>query len=345
MPRNGYTVTDSFTIPEAKYGVNYVRFWRYNRDDAVNFQFDVKPKLQIIPAQAPPGAKVTVKCTGFPPGDEGVVTFDGNATAIVPVAGDTGTYSAEFTIPETIAGDHKFVANTPRLFTDIAQAYLKVTPTININPPKPDIGAEVEVTGKGFASKSSIQIKYDNVSVASSPATSETGSFTYVFKVPESSEAQHKITVQDASGNSAVWGLALEGEPPPKPSPLMPKNERFGWMGDQEVSFAWTPVSDFSGVTYTIEVGEDLTFFPLKPGMKKVGLTQPNCTLLVKPGTYYWRVRAVDGAGNEGEWAISPFPFRVGFFSVWLLVGAGVVCLAVFALLIRAFFRRLREYY
>lgn len=347
VPRNNYTVTDTITIPEAKYGINYVRFWRYNRDDSVTFQFDVKPKLEIIPAQAAPGATVTVKCTGFPPGDEGVVTLDGKPTTIVPVASITGTYSADFLVPETMAGDHKFVANTPRLFTDIAQGYVKVIPTVTVSPEQPDIGAEVKVTGRGFAAKSTVQIKYDNVSVASSPATSELGSFTYVFKVPESSAAptRHTITVQDASGNKATWGMTLEGQAPPRPTPQLPKNERFGWMGAQEVVFAWSAVSDSSGVIYTIEVAEDLNFFPLKPGMKKTGLKEPSCTLKINPGTYYWRVQAVDGVGNEGEWAISPYPFRVGYFSMWMFVGAGIVCLALFALLVRAFFRRLREYW
>jgi hypothetical protein len=79
--------------------------------------------------------------------------------------------------------------------------------------------------------------------------------------------------------------------------------------------------------------------------MKKTGLTQPTCTLPIKAGTYYWRVKAIDGAGNEGEWAISPYAFNVGFFSIWILVIGGVVCLLIFVLLIRAFFHRLREYY
>jgi len=94
-----------------------------------------------------------------------------------------------------------------------------------------------------------------------------------------------------------------------------------------------------------VEVGENLNFFPLKPGMKKSGLTQNICTFDIEPGTYYWRVRAVDGAGNAGEWAISPFPFKVGLLSIWSIVAGAVIFLIIFILLLRAFFRRLKEYY
>ncbi len=345
MPKNGYSVTDSFTIPEAQYGNHYIQFWRYNRDDAVNFQFTVRPKLEVMPQQAAPGTIIKVKGTGFPLDGEGTVTFDGKATTIQVAPGANGTFLADFIMPVTIAGDHKFVANSPKVFTDVLTAMVKVVPVITMEPKQPEIGAEVKITGAGFAAKSIMKLKYDNVSIANSPTTAEDGSFVYTFKVPDSSAKDHKITAEDGAGNSAVWSLALEGKAPPKPTPMSPKNERFGWLGDQSVTFTWSAVTDLSGVTYTMEVAEDLNFFPLKPGMKKVGLTKPDCTLTVKPGTYYWRIKAIDGAGNEGEWAISPYPFFVGFFSTWMLVAGGLVCLLVFILLIRAFFRRLRDYY
>jgi hypothetical protein len=339
------SIVETVTIPEGKYGINYVQFLRYNRDDAVNFQYTVKPKLEIIPPQAPPGAKVTVKGTGFPADGGGAITFDGKATTLEIVPNKFGTFTAEFIVPATIVGDaHKFVASSPKIYTDSATAAFKVVPGITIEPTNPEVGADVKVTGFGFAAKSVIKLKYDNISISNSPTSDENGNFSHTFKVVESAIKDHKIIAEDGAGNSAVWGLRLEGTAPPKVTPISPKAERFGWLGDQTVSFNWTPVSDFSGVFYTIEVAEDLNFFPLKPGMKKVNLTQPGCTIDIKAGTYYWRVKAIDGAGNEGEWAISPYPFNVGFFSAWMLAAAGVICLLIFVLLLRAFFRRLKEY-
>jgi hypothetical protein len=65
----------------------------------------------------------------------------------------------------------------------------------------------------------------------------------------------------------------------------------------------------------------------------------------LEPGTYYWRVKAIDGAGNESEWALSPYPFQVGLFSGLYLAGGAVIFVIVFIFIIRAFFRRVREYY
>jgi hypothetical protein len=347
-PPQAMSVTDSFTVPEAKYGIYYVEFYRDSRPDEkpVVLQFNVKPRLEVIPPQAVPGAKVTVKGTGFPAGDDGSISYDGKTTDLKIETNDVGTFNAEFVVPDTIAGDHKFVANSAKLFTDSASATMKVVPGISIDPQKPDIGTDATVTGKGFAAKSVVQIKYDSTSVADSPTTDDNGIFSYTFKVPDSSNKTHKVTAEDGAGNSITLSLALETAPPSKPTPVSPKAERFGWLGGNEaITFSWTPVSDVSGVTYNIEVGENLTFFPLKPGMKKTGLTEPNCTLNINAGTYYWRVQAVDGAGNESEWTMSPYAFNVGFFSTWLLVVAGLVCLLIFILLLRAFFRRLREYY
>ena len=338
------TVTDSFTVPEAKYGDNYVQFTRWGREDYVNLKFTVKPSLEVTPAQAAPGATVTVKGTGFPTSASGAVTFDGQTTDISIEANEVGTFSAEFVVPDTITGEHKFVVNSPQLLSDSATANMKVKPAISMNPKRPDVGADVEITGRGFAAKSVVQIKYDNVSIANSPTTDENGSFSYTFKVPESSNKQHKVTAEDEAGNSTILSLSLEGTPPPKPTPVAPKSERFGWLGDETITFVWTPVTDISGITYTIEVGEDLNFFPIKPGMKQTGLTEPTCTMNIKVGTYYWRVQAVDGVGNEGEWSTSPYAFNVGFLSNWMLIVGGIVCLLVFILLIRAFFRRLRDY-
>lgn len=340
------SVSDNFTIPEARYGTHYVRFWRYNRDDAVSFSFSVKPRLELVPAQAIPGATVKIKGTGFPEDSTSsvAITFDGAAITANTVTSNKGTFTSDFVVPNTLAGEHKFTASSSKILTETVAANLKIVPGITLAPPQPEVGAEARITGVGFAAKSAIKIKYDNVSIASSPATNENGGFSYTFKVPESSAKDHIVSVEDGAGNNVILNLRLEGKAPPKPAPLSPKAERFGWLGEQVITFTWSPVTDVSGVTYTLEIAEDLNFFPLKPGMKKTGLTQTNSTLTIKEGTYYWRVRGVDGAGNEGEWAISPYAFHVGFLSTWILVIAGGICLLLFIWLLRTFLRRLREY-
>jgi hypothetical protein len=352
-PRDTTKVTITFTVPEAAYGINYVQYRRNWRPEApYGFAFTVLPDIKVSPSSGPPGSKVILNGTGFPANKKEVtLSFDGQDTALAISTSGVGSFSAEFAIPNTIAGKHEFKATVESISMVDTSASLQVSPKISLEPEHPEIGAEVTVTGCGFAAKSQVSIKYDDISISSSPTdkppiTDWNGSFSHSFKVPESSKDNHVITATDKAGNVATYGLPLEGEAPPAPNTITPgeKQQRFGAFGSQLVFFTWAEVSDPSGVTYILEIDDNLNFFPLEPGMRKTGLTKPNCVIQLEPGTYYWRVKAVDGAGNESGWALSPYPFKVGLFSAWYLVMGGLIFVIIFILIVRAFFRRIREY-
>jgi hypothetical protein len=348
VPRNDTRVTVSFTIPEAAYGTSHVQFLRsYRPESPYGFSFSVVPDIKVSPASGSPGAEVTVNGTGFPEKKGVELSFDGTDTKLAITASELGSFEADFAVPYTIAGKHELKATVENISLGDIVTSLNVGPTISLEPEHPDIGAEVTLTGRGFAAKSLVSIKYDEAAVADSPTTDEAGNFSHKFNVPESSKDNHVITATDKAGNVATYGLPLEGEAPPTPNTIAPgeKQNRFGTFGAQLVTFAWTDVADPSGVTYILEIDGNLSFFPLEPGMRKTGLTKPGCTIQLGPGTYYWRVKAVDGAGNESDWALSPYPFQVGLFSTWYLVVGGLIFAVIFILVVRAFFRRVREYY
>jgi len=103
------------------------------------------------------------------------------------------------------------------------------------------------------------------------------------------------------------------------------------------------PAKDDSGsVSYNIEVADNMMFFPLAQGMRRSNLSEPKATMSIEPGTYYWRVQSVDPSGNKSKWALSPYAFQVGMINVWMVVGASLVLLVVFILLLRAFIQRVR---
>jgi hypothetical protein len=347
FPRDSKKISVSFTIPEAAYGHNYVSFKRgWRPEKPYGFSFMVVPDIKVTPAQCSPHSTVTIKGTGFPSKSKDVIlSFDGNETKLSISCNDKGSFAAEFTVPDTIAGSHEFKATSESLsFGDIT-TNLQVVPAISLQPEHPDVGTEVMLSGWGFASRSPVSIKYDDATVSNSPTTGDTGNFTEKFKVPQSSKSDHVIIATDKAGNVATFGLPLESAPPSAPNPISPTEERFGWFGAQPVLFTWSEVPDTSGVTYILEVDKSLRFFPLEPGMRKTGLTKPNAMMTLEPGTYYWRVKAVDGAGNESEWSLSPYPIQVGFFSgIYLAVGA-CIFIIIFIFIVRAFFRRVREYY
>ena len=345
VPQGSTQVKATFTIPEAAYGTNYVQFIRgWRADKPYGFTFTVLPDMKVSPSSSSPGSKVTIKGSGFPANKDVILSFDDKDTKLAVSTNGVGSFSADFDIPNTIAGKHEFKAAVEEVSLGDMSASLKVGPKISLDPAHPEVGSQVTVTGRGFASSSQVSIKFNDVAIADSPTTDQNGNFTHSFNVPESSQDQQVVTATDKAGNVATTGLSLEAEPPPAPNLLYPcDGQRFGWFGPQVVTFKWQEVSDPSGVTYTVEIGQNTQVWP--PTVTKTGLTSTTCTTRLEPGTYFWQVKAIDGAGNVGEATLAPYPFRVGFFSAWFIVGLILVFVIIFIFIVRAFFRRIREYY
>ena len=83
----------------------------------------------------------------------------------------------------------------------------------------------------------------------------------------------------------------------------------------------------------------------LMAGMRRSGLSEATVTMNIEPGTYYWRVQAVDPSGNKSKWALSPYAFQVGLVSLWFIIGISLILLIIFIMLLRAFIQRIRGYY
>ncbi len=95
---------------------------------------------------------------------------------------------------------------------------------------------------------------------------------------------------------------AVDNVAPDKPTLVSPENNTT--VSTSTPTFKWTTVTDLSGVTYTLQVDNEDSF--ASPYVYyKTGITDNQHTSenTLADGTYYWRVRAVDGAGNLGEWA------------------------------------------
>lgn len=359
----GYDLSGSFTVPVAAYGKHFIWLYGKKTQNACRTQeFKILPTLTLKPTSAPPGNQVKVMADGFPADGTVAITFDGSVIDSV-TADKNGVFTATFTVPVTTSGAHTISVINNKLDTaDIPEAELTVVPRIDVDNPAPTIGSKVKIWGEGFAAQSEITIKYDDEVVKpeeKNVTTDDEGSFTATIVIPNSSRKEHTIHVSDASGGSASDGvstsvatmvLGLEKDSPPKPMPMAPLHQRFGIYGSKVVAFDWTDVEDPSGVTYAFEVARDLTFFP--PVVKKKALEESNYTLATNEalpyGTYYWRVKALDNAGNESEWSVSPYPIKIGLIPLWGFIIGGLVALIIGIFLLRAilrFFIRLFRYY
>ena len=343
------SVSMTVAVPEAPNGTNYFHFIKAGRaEQMLNFAFQVTPSIIIKSDQVTPRSTATVTGSGFTASDVIVFYIDGDpiaATAEID-SDKMGTFNADIPIPDLASGTHVIKATAKKMFNQEATSRFKTSATIAIEPTMPVVGQTATVTGYGFSPNTDVSIKYDSTVVASSPTSDKAGSFVYNFTVPETSEPHHTVTATDKNGNTATWELPIENNPPTTPTPVSPSSDRVGIMGAQPVTFTWMPAKDDSGtVLYTVEVADNMNFFPLMPGMRRTNVTESSVTMNIEPGTYYWRVQAADPSGNKSKWALSPYAFQVGLINLWVVVGASVILLVVFILLLRAFIRRVRGYY
>lgn len=110
------------------------------------------------------------------------------------------------------------------------------------------------------------------------------------------------------SGGTSLQQLDLTIEDhtaPPVPVATLPQRDASGVS--RQPLLQWTGVTDVSGVTYHLEywlatqnVNAPHASIPAIPGLS---YSVPSDKELLPSASYRWHVRAVDGAGNVGDWS------------------------------------------
>jgi hypothetical protein len=311
-----------------------------NKPEAV---FTVMPKITLVPPQQEGGKTVTVNGTGFEAELPIKFTLDGNKVDTTPKYLETdlkGSFSCVLAAPLYEHPTIEVVATDVAM--NKAEAQLTVLGGIRLNPlttsnSPGNVGMELTIYGVGFASGANIDINYyqgDEVISQAGATTDADGNFTALFTVPPSTAGDHLITATDGNITPATT-FVMESAPPPVPVLKVPEAAS---DAEEEARFDWGDVTDPSGVSYTLQVASDVDFN--SPLVDKQDLPLSEYTLTdaekLEPAgkkAYYWRVRAVDGASNEGEWSVVGL-FYVGFSGtamaggVWYIL-YGLVALAL----------------
>ncbi len=298
--------------------------------------FTVEPVMSFTPSQAPPGATVTVTGTGF--GDR--VDVDVVLGTVTVASGRTdsdGEFSISFTVPEMEEGTYDLVVEDEDGNDDAADFTVLVGIEMNVSPVTSSaspgyVGQSVTVSGTGFKANSTVTITYTSEPQVVATLTSDAeGDFSATFNIPASEGGAHTITASDGT-NSLQFAFYMERQAPDIPQPLLPE---MGVKASSKTFFEWEGVDDPSGVTYELQVATSEDFTAGSMMVEMLGLTESEYTLTPEQALpsrsaeepYYWRVRAVDGAGNASGWTLGEF--SVGFaFPDWIIHlwwGLGVI--------------------
>lgn len=295
--------------------------------------FTIEPSLELSATSGSPGTEVIVEGLGWGKrADLDVVEFDGDDLA---TDGDndtdsSGSFEFTFTVPSNLGpGNYTLYVededgNEAEATFTVAISATISNQTTTSNPGY--VGMDLTINGIGFTPSGTATITYiytggtDTLTTAPIDAT---GKFTATFSIPASPAGTHMINVTDGS-NSKNFSFVMEDEAPSAPQPLLPLS---GEKAKQPITFQWQDVSDPSGVSYVLQIGSDADFTTLifektnivSAGSDTVSYTMDEAAELEsvnKDNPYYWRVKAIDAAGNESSWTGSG-TFTVGFSISW----------------------------
>ncbi|NLL89774.1 MAG: hypothetical protein GX226_01510 [Dehalococcoidales bacterium] len=283
------------------------------------------------------GDAIIISGTGFAAGSSvsNMVTFTIGTVPLVMNEGNiftdiNGSFTASFNIPETIKGIHVITAIDA--FGNTDNSAITVESSISSNTSTGIAGEEIQISGSGFAPNKKIDIKYNNTIMNTSPGTVTTsinGSFIASFVLPNITAGTYVILASDGINSGAVnFTQIYESVPPPAVSLISPIDKT---KTSQPVIFNWNPSSDPSGIFYQIQVGTDAAFSTLL--LDVADLTATTYTMNAEyrfdsvnvKNPYYWRVKAIDGVGNESTWVTDTFIVGSGWpdWLTYALIGIG----------------------
>ncbi len=325
------------TVPESSNGTHIIKAEDL-ADNYATTEFDTGQAICIEPAEGAPTTELLVSGSGFNASTSVAISFGDQEIGIAHTGSD-GSFSASLTVPGGASGVYEVKADDGDV-RDYASFTLSSVARLSVGGDF--VGAQLGITGNGFLPDSDIAVTYDGRQVARSSAGG-TGAFTITFPAPAGSHGEHTVSVTDGV-NSATMTFTMESTPPSPPFVITPSD---GGKLAKQLYFDWEDVPDPSGTMYQFEMATDAQFADVVLSERALLTSEYMLTgdtpLVggVRGGGYYWRVKAVDFAGNESQWSTTRyleagFTFEMPSWALFSLIAIG----AVFALFLVGWFLR-----
>ena len=329
-------------IPESTVGAHTITvFDEFGNEPEA--EFSVKPKITVDPPSGAVDEIITVIGTGFKDRGNITITFDGYRISTTPVFIRTkgnGSFTASLLVPyDAVSGTSKIRASDGSF--NWAETELTILAGVSLRPTTSQtspgyVSMELTIHGTGFIAGDKVTITYDDT-IVEIATTDNNGNFSVTFTTPPSVAGNHTITATDGT-NTVTSIFTMESEAPLIPVLLLPE---VATTAEAEAYFDWKDVADPSGITYVLQIGSAIDFTTIV--LEKKELTQSEYTLTEEEALrstetdapYYWRVRAIDGASNEGKWTapvlfyVGPSPGIMPSWTLYVWIGLGALLLGV----------------
>ncbi|MFC2066880.1 IPT/TIG domain-containing protein [Chloroflexota bacterium] len=297
-----------FTVPESVAGEHRITV-ENSEGNSAEVEFEVLPSITLNRASGAPGDILTVSGNGFGYRNDVSIYFKNDEVAYAKT-NEIGNFEVTLNIPKMKSGAYDVKIEDEDKNSD--KAKFTITAGASLDKSTGPVGTVLTVSGNGFMPEATVTIKYDSLPAATA-ITDNNGAFSGVFNVPASTGGKHVVTVGDDT-TTRQFVFTVESVAPSVPPPLLPADAS---ETKPQPYFDWGDVVDPSmPVTYNLQIAPDQNFNSIV--LEKTGLSKSEYTLaedeklaVVKKETpYYWRVKTIDSAGNEGEWS-TPWSFYV----------------------------------
>ena len=248
-----------------------------------------QPALSLSTSSGLAGASVTANGSGFKPGENVDVSFNGQSVG-TPTVNTGGTFSLSFTIPNLQPGQYGVLAKGQSSGVTGATSFTinQGGATLSFNPAQAAPGTSVTATAGGFKPGESVQVTF-NGSVVGSATADTNGSISVTFNVPALAAGQYGVTATGQTSALTVNGsftIAAGGTPvataaatpaatatatpnpavAPAPAPIAPTlahDERYfsqtGYRIDSDD--VWAFFQQFGGLsTFGFPISRNMTF-------------------------------------------------------------------------------------
>ncbi|MFC1971717.1 IPT/TIG domain-containing protein [Chloroflexota bacterium] len=303
-------------------------------------KFAIAGTVDVSPTSGNVGTMITASGTGFAVGSAVTIKYDDKQVVTATVQSN-GAFSAEFAAPASKSGDHAVTASGTMMkqFTFTMESTPPSAPgpaePADSSESKPEVSFDwQDITDSSLPVTYVLQVgsnrSFASVALEKKGLSASEYTLTIEEKLPAvKKEAPYywRVKAVDGASNESEWSTprSFYVPAPPVPELLLPEADG---KAKAQVHFDWEDVSSLSfPVTYSLQIAVDDDFSSIS--LQKKGLSESEYTMMKdeqmsavkKEAPYYWRVKAVDSAGNECEWS-TPRSFYVGFvfeFNGWVL--------------------------
>ena len=270
------------------------------KDCNVEAIFTTRQEFSLSPQTGIVGSEVIIAGSGFKGASYVIVYFDDVDLTGIPTD-EYGSFSASFNIPKAGNGIHRVKADDGdnRYYEDFT-----VGADLKCRPAECYIGQKITIEGTGFCAGVPVNISIDK-SPIDAPIANDQGAFTFVCTVPKLRHGEHGVGANDGTNIKEV-NFTVESNPPAMPELIYPPSAA---RLSQDARFGWNKVDDSSGVMYMLEIAAEAEFSEIIYSDTDITsneyiLTEDQQKLIaISKRPYYWRVRAIDGASNVGQWS------------------------------------------